>query len=287
MAFSIYKHRQRGSKLYEIASIKEIIELGQFQLAMKKIHEFIDNYGNDIEVLYLYGKLLRKTGYVEESINNFKKALEVMQEKNTDFYYNATIAELFKVYFINCYYKEAYDILISAPSALKFEHYNDNMPNLSEFKKLLEIRLGFYKEQGDESVLIQKVLYYDRERSIDHVKKHLKESGRLDHSIFNDVDIDKLFALVEDSIKESKKMQRFAFNDLYMFEFYRIGQDNSNKLMVVTNKGTNEIISMYPTQSNIKCQINDNLYRQVLEEESSKVKKISQIDKFNKRYGLK
>ena len=78
-----------------------------------------------------------------------------------------------------------------------------------------------------------------------------------------------------------------AFNDLYMFEFYRIGQDNSNKLMVVTNKGTNEIISMYPTQSNIKCQINDNLYRQVLEEESSKVKKISQIDKFNKRYGLK
>ena len=44
---------------------------------------------------------------------------------------------------------------------------------------------------------------------------------------------------------------------------------------------------MYPTQSNIKCQINDNLDRQVLEEESSKVKKISQIDKFNKRYGLK
>ena len=101
MAFSIYKHRQRGSKLYEITNIKEIIELGQFQLAMKKIHEFIDNYGNDIEVLYLYGKLLRKTGYVEESINSFKKALEVMQEKNTDFYYNATIAELFKVYFIN------------------------------------------------------------------------------------------------------------------------------------------------------------------------------------------
>ena len=287
MSFSIYKHRQRGSKLYEITNIKEIIELGQFQLAMKKIHEFINNYGNDIEVLYLYGKLLRKTGYVEESIKNFKKALEVMNEKNTDFYYNATIAELFKVYFINCYYKEAYDLLVNAPQALKFEHYNDNMPDISEFKKLLEIRLGIYKEQTNESVLIQKVLHYDRAKSIKHVRKHLKESGIIDHSIFNDIDVNKLFSLVEESIKSSKKMQRFTFNDLYMFEFYRIGQDNSNKLMVITNKGTNEIISMYPTQSDIKCQINANLYQLVLEEEASKVKKISQIDKFNKRYGLK
>ena len=99
MAFSIYKHRQRGSKLYEITNIKEIIELGQFQLAMKKIHEFIDNYGNDIEILYLYGKLLRKTGYVEESINrresmfqNHFKEIEIIEGKEiTCSYVNKSI----------------------------------------------------------------------------------------------------------------------------------------------------------------------------------------------------
>ena len=43
----------------------------------------------------------------------------------------------------------------------------------------------------------------------------------------------------------------------------------------------------YPIKNAYRCIINDNLYEQYLEEDKAKTKKISQIDKFNKRYGLK
>lgn len=287
-----YKYKIRGAKLNEIKNIKEIINQGQFQTAIRKINEFLKTYGDDIEILYLYGKLLRKTDNVEHAISVLKRAKDIINVTEDFSFANAINTELFKVYFINDYYKEAYNLLQECHNMqLYIRDYTNthNLPSVDEFKRIVEVRLGIYQETGDESSIIKKVLYYDRDLALNHVKKHLVEIDYTykQHSLFNDIDIEKLFKLTEENLKSAKKIQRFSFHDLYMFDFYRIGQDCSDKLQVVTNKGTNEIISMYPTTSNIKCFVNGNLYEQYFGSEPTKTKVLSRIDKFNKRYNLK
>lgn len=275
--------KQRGEKLKLIKSIREIIDNGNFSLAIKQMKFFLENYGEDCEVLYLYGKLLRKTERIHESIAMFKKLLIYQKESKLEQYALAANMELFKVYFINDYYQEAYEIF----KKLKGKGWKKEYWDEEVIEKILKIKLGIYEENLEgEPLVIEKMLHYCEDVAREHAKKHLYFVTEEWHSMFKNIDFDDLFERVKKALPDAKRIQRFSINDVYLFRFCGIGTNDCDLLQVVTNKGTHEIVTLYPTNTHFIGTINENLYEKYLDDRQPKTKQISQIDRFQKRYNL-
>ena len=283
MKLNSEKYKQRGEKLKLIRSIREIIDEGQLSLAIRKMKSFMQRYGDDCQIMYLYGKILRKTGEIDEAILILKRLLDYQKGHGYEEYSIAAKKELFKIYFINDRYEEAYEMF----EHVRGQFYLDGKIDEVIMEKILKIRLGIYKEETEkEPIIITKLLHYDEDKTYNHIKRHLEGTAFEGRSVFRDVDINDLFERVKKALPTAKKTQRFSMNDIYVFRFSRIGMDGCNLLQVVTNKGTNEIITIYPTEMDYKGYINNNLYEQYLDDREPKTKKLSQIDKFRRRYSL-
>lgn len=134
----------------------------------------------------------------------------------------------------------------------------------------------------------QQLLNYDSTEAIKHIKLHLDENDtKKIHSCYNEnLNIDKLFEEIQLKIANLSPYKS-TLVDKYNIEYdYNIGSiDNiqTNFIRVITILNTKDIITMYPI---LKEMEESNL----IEEDYLKVKQIkreSQIDKFNKKYGLK
>lgn len=275
------KFIERGKKLKMIQSIKTLVDDAMIELALKEIKFFLQEYGYDREVMLYYGKMLRRNNQVDEAIKVITDLIDNTKENAVEAYSNAAKRELFKIYFINNYYNEAYELF-------KDIEWNPDDPlviQLPNVEKILKIKLGIYEDEIDnEQKIVSKHLYYDENESLEHIKEHMKEIVGEKHSVFNDIDINKIFTNVKEILPESKQIQMFSLNDIYFFYFGGIGRNRCNLLKVITVKGTTNIVSMYPTNEETREYVNDNLYLDYVSEEDLKVKKLSQIEKFNKRY---
>lgn len=130
------KFKYLSSRLEYIKSIRSLYENTKFSLALKSINEFLTKYGEDVEILYIYGKILRKIGDANKSIDTFKKALSILEISNREDFSSSISTELFKTYYINDYYKEAYDLLNSGNVDLYFTtNFNSNLPDADLLKK--------------------------------------------------------------------------------------------------------------------------------------------------------
>lgn len=277
------KFRQRGVRLNEIANIRNLMNSGQLSLALTKIEHYLKEYGEDSEVLYFYSKLLRKMGRVDEALETLEKIL-LYENQNDNVSGLVVKKEMFRLYFINDRYQEAYDL---------FENLKGTFPEMrasdeDTIEKILQIKLGMYNENSEETNhVINRLLHYDEAKAIIHIKEHLYEKEGEYHSVFANIDVEELMVQVKNALPTAHKLQTFSNTDVYLFYFDGIGKKHSNVLQVVTNKGTYEIISMYPTNKHYAGFINKQLYDDYVESEACKTKKISQIDKFKKRYNMK
>lgn len=278
------EYKKHVKKIKDIEKIKNRIMEGNFSLALKEIEYFLKDNPDDAEVLYLYGKTLRKSGRVEEAIIALNQFLsKCIREKKTH-YVDATRVELFKVYFINDYYEEAYRLLSSVSTILA------SNPDYSVeiLTKILEIKLGIYQNRKDgEPNAIYYLLHYNKEKALEHIKNNQLQVEARKYPTFKDIDLAKLFSLVEEFLPNSQKVQSLASKDVYLFTFPNIGGSGYHNLKVVTNKGTYEIITMYPTSTDYKYYVNQGLCEEYLKRNTSKQKIKSQIEKFYSRYPQK
>ena len=125
-----------------------------------------------------------------------------------------------------------------------------------------------------------------------HIKKHLDEEFIDDeerYSIFNnDFPIDKIVSEIDKYLMSSKKLLFGFIEDVYLFKYDLCGLfngKNANFFKVITFNDNNNIITMYPYVKGERLPYIDLNYMKV--ESNTKVKKLSQIDKFNKRFGIK
>ena len=122
---------------------------------------------------------------------------------------------------------------------------------------------------------------YDEKKAIEHIIDHhiLNES----FSSFNEeINIESLFHDVKTRLDEGVVFYCDTF-DRYILKYDNIGYEDEkviNQLEIITIPNTKNIITMYPSK---------NIPNYDLEEEDKEVKKapkrLSQIDKFNLRYG--
>lgn len=292
MIDNIEEYRLRGKKLKTIKNICKLNEERKNVLVIQEAINFFDTFGFDFSVSYFYGYNLRKTGKINEAIRVFENLLKAYEndDEKKHFYINTQI-ELFKTYYINNDFKKAYELF----NLVKFNLIERNYFGVDDYRVIIETKLGINSKTNSEEqeIIKQQLTCFIPNLSIIHIKLHTLDLEQDVVTYFNpEINIDKLFEIATNIIDSSIKLPVFSRRDNYIFSFPNIGRNGEKLLRVVTNKGTNEIITMYPTEiekdSQIKIDytdfINYNLYEEYLLKSETKTKRLSQIDKFKNRF---
>lgn len=189
-------------------------------------------------------------------------------------------------------YKEQYKTLNDNFNA--FAKKLKNLP-INDADFVSRIKTGNLEESKRERMggyIFKQLFEYKEADFRDHIKKHLYEynaSKDYEHkemSVFSqDFPLDKVLEEVKKHM-DGKKALYFGFvENTYVFKYDFCGKSehkNANYFKVITIHGTNNIISMFPVSGDLKLPYTDLNYIQ--ENNNSKKKGISQIDKFNRRY---
>lgn len=286
MINEINEFKQRGQKLKTIKNIHKLSVDDKHFLVIQESLKFFEDYGFDFSINYFYGVSLRKIGQLENSIKVFEKLVNAYDSsEDKRHFYDSSVLELFKAYFMNDNYQKAYELWEFVYPLLKERGYIC----VDDYLIILKIKLGLEVKTNtlEQDVLKSQLTNYDSKLSLMHIKQHTIENDENEINYFDDnIDIEKIFKIASENIFSSKKLTFFSRRDNYVFYFPNIGKNGENLLRVVTNKGTNEIITMYPSNDNKDYTefINNNLYEEYIYSKESKTKRLSQIEKFKNRF---
>ena len=153
-----------------------------------------------------------------------------------------------------------------------------------------------YKKNDKYPYLYNQIIEYSEEDFRNHIEKHLSNEDNKDDKYSDAIFVEDF--PIERVIEETKKyipskyfLCHGFFDDKYTFKYDECGRDGKKLVdyfQVVTFHNTSNYITMYPS---CKCEnypaINLNYLNIEKEKPKSKVKHLSQIDKFNKRYNKK
>lgn len=128
---------------------------------------------------------------------------------------------------------------------------------------------------------------YNEEEALSHIRKHHYDINQADkerHTLFsNEINIRQLFNYAKNNISQENFYDNNFFDE-YVIKYSdcTLDIDNSMKeLKVITIPNTNDIITMYP------CRVYETAIGNKEEFVGKPYVKVSQVDKFKKRYGMK
>lgn len=284
-----------STKYYNTYEFKQAHNLSEIDPVTSKIlfAQYLEKYPRDYSTYPYYCTLLMVLGEFDEAEKILKFAKEkVKQDKRFDNPYKIKIFEKKMFYCelkLMCYqkrFKELYNIYKNKSIELMNREFNSIWFYVKK-------QLGFLSEdkRNINTYLFRQITKYDEEDFYDHIKRHL--SGTED-SINNSCVFETEFpikSIVEEMKKHMPSDKRLFwgfYDNIYFFKYDSCGKvDNKtvNYIKVICLDDTNNIITLCPVVGNDNLPHIDLNYMK--EEEFAKVKRISQIDKFNQRYSRK
>lgn len=257
----------------------------KYKNAIKEANTFLDICPNNIRVRFMRARSFRRTGKFAEAINDLNYILNI--DKNNQ---HALIELYFLYYFLNRY-EEALKLL---PKLYLSENINSYSVAISELVMKKQLGLDKKMKKGNKcDYVVGQILSYSTNKTLEHIQKHTNINNKDEKiSIFNqNIDINYLFNIVRQNIDNSKKVNTEEILELHYFPISNVGiyKDTAcNYIKVVVVPNTNNIISMYPT-NDVEVEYVSNIdidYNKLFKKEEQKVKKLSRVDKFNKRYNM-
>lgn len=226
-------------------------------------------------------------GKLELIKGNFEKAeeyLSIIDIKNID---------------VNINYDYLYRLALVKIRLKKYDEAKEILKLFDTNKKSIEVvglmkeinRMNIYlKTQLNEPIKYEQLSYsgkqinsYNEEDALNHIiENHVYNEEK---SLFNeDIDVKELFKNVKELLTKDKVVYEFLF-DKYIINYRNIGY-NQNKeivhqLLILTVPDTKDIITMYPLDGTESIFTLEELE----EKDKPKVKRLSQIEKFNMKYG--
>ena len=278
---------------WEFRHIFHLVETNPYS-AKEQMKEYLDSYPNDHSAYTYYAYILIVLGYFEEAENILEYVKKtyindqyfMKDQKKVDLIKENIIFNTFKL----LSYQERYE-----------ELYNFCKENMRVIRKLSLNSLDFYckrklgipfRESKERfSYLFRQISEYSEERFLEHIKKHMadfnQEEKNPNEFIFvPDFPIEKVLCEVKRNVGSNKKLYSGFYEDLYVFKYNNCGRVKNklvNYFRVVAIHGTDNFITMFPTDD---CETLPHIDLNYLlqEEDKPKVKRLSQIDKFNQRY---
>jgi|GEM_PF-3154434 len=258
--------------------IMELINDNKLIFAKEQCEDYIKKY-NDDQTNIIYGNILYKLGDKEKAIEMYKEAC-ILKNKHAFF-------SLLKISF-------DYDDLLYSQFLLKqclqFNYGESDYKSLCLAEIYINSRLGLKINPNlivDEYIGRQ-LLSYNESEVLEHIKAHYHKEP-----IFNEnVNIDLLFEDVKKKISSSVASYTVFEKEVYYFNYPNAGYENgieADYLLVIVIRDTKEIFNIYPKcKDKIKpdCIINNLENQKKIIYIQNKIR-MSQVDKFNKKYNTK
>lgn len=263
-------------------------------LAKETFEQYLTIYPRDFSTYPYYISLLI-------TIGEFDKAQEVLDyiekefDENSKFLSNNIKFKIFKnnIIYSKCKlyanlqnFDKLYNLLISNPKIIERFELQDTL-------FYCKSKMGLIKETRDEinRYLYKQIIEYDINDFYDHIKKHLYDCS----TEFSNESWDKFFEdfPLKEIINESKKyipsnkcLYKGFYTSVYVFKFDNCGKVNNKTVdyfKIICLENNSNFITMYPADD---CKylpyIDLNYLKQ--ENEPPKIKRLSQIEKFNQKY---
>lgn len=265
----------------------------------ENLEEYMKNYPNDFSAYPFYATILINLGLLDEAEEFLQKMLVLASRCN-----NIIKSSKKMKYMMYGYYLNMLKILIFKKKyfeALDFCHtYEDEIKKVNPEFASGSIEFFCAKKAGiidiskhhPRTYLFNQTLEYSEERFVEHIKKHQQIYNGSEQSVcvFNeDFPIDNILKEIKKYIPSDKKLYHGFTDNIYLFKYDNCGRENyklTDYFKVITFDGTSDIITMCPNIGNYDYEYVDLNYLND-EKEDSKVKVLSQIDKFNLRYKKK
>ena len=296
-----YKAKTEGvdhSKFFDYKSsrnIEKLMEIDAYK-AIELYEQYLEHYPEDYSSHERYLSLLIKVGYYDKAFEVLKY-LEVMvydgKLKNVKdgrnkyvLMKNIVFAKL-RLLVHTGKYNEAYTYINQNVDLVNM-HNLENIPAIIFY---LKTRLGTTNQTREEQkcYLFSQLAEYNEEAFIEHAKRHIE--GYTDEEGITayfkaDFPLEKVFEEVKKHYSLDKRISRGITNDEYYFKYDGCGHQNGvscDYFIVVTFANNPHYVTMFPEPDAYKYPYVDLNYMK--EDQKSKVRKLSQIEKFNQRYG--
>lgn len=252
--------------------------------AMKELANYLESYPYDTTARTRYASLLLGCGRIDEA------EIIINETEFTKKTTNKVRYELLKLKIkILCYqnkYEECYKLFVENDNLFK-NYLVDYYSHLVFFKTRLS--LPIVEEEYYNSYTVEQLIAYSEESAIEHIKEHVDSFDTKETSFSSDFPVDEVYYKLRNILPIDTKWCRHSgmIKDIYIFRFDGSGRGYrkvTNYIKVVCIKDTNDIITMYPYHNDYNLPAIDINLKIDKEEDAPKVKRMSQIDKFNQRY---
>ncbi len=276
-------------KYYHDTYFQKIMQMAQehrFEAAIYELEKYLKNYPYDVDGYVYYANILIRVNHLDEAesiLNTAKKLLN----KNI----STLVCEDFlrvKILLLCCQkkYEEAYSL------------FQKNIRMYYHRKWIFKSMLCFLKKQldllneedyvrGEDTYLIKQILSYDEYLAIEHIKEHQTSKSDDPLQFVERFPLEKTYYAIRAMLPTEKKYIPDAISNSYIFKYDASGHVGS-KLVdffeVITLLDSSDIITMYPYENKEKRDFIDIT---PLDSVSLNRKRVSQIDRFNQRYGKK
>lgn len=272
----------------EFKNILRLKESGNIPLLLEECQKYFKKYPYDPSFITTYASILisnQELDKAEEVLSCFTNTKTIIEE-NYAYYYD----NLIKLFGNRKNYDACYSILIKQEKLLK-KYIRDYYFRQVYLQKMLGLPIETDLDKNKYSYLMNQAISYDPLMAIKHVSE--SHNAFSTSSVFKDgFDISENFVKIRNLILSYKDISGYLriFRNVFYFQYDGIGVDvlygkKSNYLKVITFQDTDEILSMFPIiKPPIYFKTANITSEMICEEEGKKVKRISQIEKFNKRY---
>ena len=273
-------------KFYDNDQYQRILKLcTEYRLyeAINKFEIYFQKYPNDISGYAYYIETLMKLGEIDKAVEFFN---QLKVEENTTMHAKEELLRIkLRLLMLNEEYDKAYQFLIQYQSV--FDKNKWTTGALSCFlKKQLGIVTALEKEEYCKKYLLRPILSYSEDDAFIHTCSiHQSTLENMSPVQFvEDFQVKDMYDRLRKSIPNKDRIYDDVISDKYIFKYDACGHVNSkivDYFVVVATKNTNDIFTMYPCSYKPDFIVPD-LTPEVSKE---KTKRMSQIDKFNQRYG--
>lgn len=285
------------NKYYDPFEFERAVELMDFDpyTSLELFKQYLTRYPNDYSGQLLHCSnliVLGRLSEAEEVYNQFEEQYindDALRgtEKDKKVKENKVFSAI-KLLSYQKKYEELYNFCMKNLDIIVQERMGDA---LFYAKKMTGRLTG---DRSDESsYLFSQISSYDEKDFFEHIKKHLQADipyCKKSPAIFREgFPIESVVSEVKKYIPSDKKLLSGFYDNIYFFKYDSCGRvDNKvvDYFKVVCFADTQDIITIYPVVGSKNLPYVDLNY---LEKEESlpKVKRLSQIDKFNNRFNIK
>ena len=266
------------------------------ELSLKLFNEYFKKYPYDYSSYPFYIDLLINLNYLNKARDLKNKVskmvkMDTIYQNNIDKVMHLNYGMLYveiRFLIIDGKYEEAMEL------AIKYENVLTNIDKGLNIKGILfycRKKLGLLDpdKRDNNCYLFRQILDYRDDDFIRHVQKHLGMTDEENLCVFNsDFPFSKVFDEIKKLIPNDKRLRCGLFDNKYFFKFDNCGRNNykiTDYFEVIALLDSCELITMFPTNISGNIPFIDLNY--LKENDVVMEKRISQIDKFYKRYQKK